>query len=110
MESRGRSALSALIIGVLIGAGLGVGGWFIGNGFYRSKTGARYVTVRGLVERHVRADIAVWDISYTATNNNVSAANNEIDRDAKLAAAFAHQHGFKAAEIQPIPARVTDQS
>jgi hypothetical protein len=70
----------------------------------------RYVTVRGLVARPVKADIAVWDISYTATNDDVIKANAEIDRDAKLVVAFARKHGFTGADIQPIATRVTDQS
>jgi uncharacterized protein len=102
--------LTALILGVLIGAGLALGGWFIGRGFYDSRMGARYVTARGLVERSVRADIAVWTISYSATNNDVTKANAEVDRDTQLATAFVKQRGFADTEIQPIPAVVNDTS
>jgi hypothetical protein len=101
---------AALTLGLLIGAGIALGGWFIGRGFYDSRMDARYVTARGLVERSVRADIAVWTISYSATNNDVTKANEEVNHDTQLAIAFAQQRGFTGAEIRPIPAVVNDTS
>jgi len=110
MENRGIWPAAPIVAAILIALGLAAGGWFIGDGFARAKMAERYVTVRGLVARDVRADIAVWDISYTATNNDVTQANSAIDQDAKLVIGFAHQHGFTDADIQPIATRVTDQS
>ena len=101
---------SAVIAGVLIGGGVAVAGWFIGRGLYNARRDERYVTARGLVERSVRADTAVWTISYSATNNDVIKANAEVNHDAHLAVAFARQHGFGDAEIQPVPAVVNDTS
>ena len=109
MEYR-MSVISAVIVGTLAGAGLAIGGWFVGNGFVRGRMAERYVTVRGLVERPVKADIAVWDISYTASDDDVVKANDEVVKDTKLVLAFAHQHAFAANEIEPIPTRVTDTS
>jgi len=108
MESRGFPASSAIVLGVLIAAGLALGGYFVGEGFEGSRRGDRYVTVRGLVERPVRADVAVWSISFTATNDDVTKANADIERDAKLVTAFAHDHGFGDKEIETIASRVTD--
>lgn len=108
MESRGMPALSAAILGALVAIGLALGGYFIEQGFLSARGRDRYVTVRGLVERSVKADVAVWNISYTATSDDVVKANTEIVRDAKLVTAFAHQHGFTDAEIEIVPAKVTD--
>ncbi|HUY17589.1 MAG TPA: SIMPL domain-containing protein [Candidatus Binataceae bacterium] len=105
-----KSPAPAVILGLLIGAGIALGGWFIGRGFYDARMGERYVTARGLVEKNVRADIAVWTISYSATNNDVTRANAEVNHDTQLAIAFARQHGFSDSEIQPIPAVVKDTS
>jgi hypothetical protein len=108
--ANGIPTAGAAISGALIAAGLAVGGWFVGQGFAHGKMGERYVTVRGLIERHVKADIAVWDISYSATDDDVVKANNEVMRYTQLAVAFTRQHGFSASEIEPIPTRVTDTS
>jgi hypothetical protein len=108
MESRGFSAASAAILGGLVAIGLALGGYFIEQGFLSARARERYVTVRGLVERPVKADVAVWNIAFTATNDDVTKANTETDRDAKLVIAFAHQHGFSDSEIAAVPTKVTD--
>jgi hypothetical protein len=103
-------AWSVTIAGLIIAVGIAAAGWFIGNGFAQARRTERFVTVRGLVTRAVRADIAVWDISYTATNDDVTRANAEIDRDAKIVIAFAKTHGFGEKDLQVLATRVTDQS
>ena len=108
MNSRGFPASSAVILGALVAAGLAVAGFYVGSGFAGSRRGDRYVTVRGLVERAVKADVAVWNISFTATSDDVTKANAETERDAKLVTGFAHTHGFTDAELETIPTRVTD--
>ncbi len=110
MDSNGSGIGRALALGISIAVGLAVGGFLIGNGFYRARVQERYVTVRGLVERPVRADVAVWSIAYSATGDDVSKANEQIESDRKLVYAFALAHGFPASEIEPIPTRVTDRS
>jgi hypothetical protein len=104
---RGFGFLSNLVLGILIAIGLAAAGYFIGQGFYQARA-ERYVTVRGLVERPVKADLAVWNINFAATSNDVSKANDEIQRDAKLVLDFAQSHGFAANEIQPTQTKVTD--
>jgi hypothetical protein len=103
-----KTLASAAVLGVLIGAGVAVGGYFVGRGFYMARAGERYVTTKGLVERDVKANLAVWAISYTATGAEISEANDRIEQDQKLVAAFAQSHGFTADEVEIQPTTVTD--
>jgi hypothetical protein len=103
-----KTLASAVVLGVLIGAGVALGGYFVGRGFYMARAGERYVTTKGLVERDVKADLAVWAISYTATGAEINEANDRIEQDRKLVAAFAQSHGFTADEIEIQPTTVTD--
>jgi hypothetical protein len=103
-----KTLASAVVLGVLIGAGVAVGGYFVGRGFYMARAGERYVTTKGLVERDVKADLAVWAISYTATGAAINEANDRIEQDHKLVTAFAQRHGFTADEIEIQPTTVTD--
>ena len=103
-----KTLASAAVLGVLIGAGVAVGGYFVGRGFYMARAGERYVTTKGLVERDVKADLAVWAISYTATGAAIGEANDRIEHDQKLVAAFAQRQGFTADEIEIQPTTVTD--
>jgi len=108
MERSSFPVSSAIVLGLLIGLGVLGAGYFIGQGFYSAKTREPYVTVRGLVERPVKADLAVWNINFTATSNDVTSANSEIQRDGKLVLEFAQSHGFGPGEIQPTETKVTD--
>ena len=60
----------------LIAIGLVAGGWLMGDGLVRMKQADRAVTVRGLAEREVTADLATWTISYSA--NGWQPANRTI--------------------------------
>ena len=79
------------------GAGVALGSYFIGRGFYIARAGERFVSVKGLAERNVKADLAVWTISYTATGGGLAEANAVIAQDQALVTAFATTHGFAAA-------------
>jgi hypothetical protein len=107
-DSRALSLGGALLIGLLAGAGVALGGYFIGKGFYAGRAGERFVSVKGLAERDVKADLALWTVSYTAAGPGVAEANAAIAQDQTLVIAFATAHGFAAAEIEVQPTTVTD--
>jgi len=106
MDSR-PSPLAALLLGLLIGSGGAIGGYFIGRGFYQARA-ERYVTVKGLVERDVKADLALWTISYTSNGPDLSSANDQLQQDQKTVIAFAQAHGFDPSAIQIQPTTATD--
>jgi hypothetical protein len=91
--------------------------WFIGgavvifaiifliaaNGF--SKQGS-YVEVKGLSERIVKADVAVWSIGFDVKSNNVDALYADIERNTTVVQSFLKEKGFDAAEINVAPVNV----
>ncbi len=106
-EKSGVPLTAALVMGALIGLGAATGGYFISNGFYRARS-ERYVTVKGLVERDVRADLALWTISYSAVGPDLATASRELAQETRIAADFARAHGFSAGEIEMLPTTVND--
>lgn len=108
MEQKSFPHGSAILLGLLIGAGVALGGYFIGDGFYRARMGERYVTVKGLVERNVKSDLALWTVIYTAAGPDLNQGNAASEEDLKLVMAFATAHGFNSDEIEVQPAAVTD--
>ena len=85
----------------ILSFGLIVGGYALGNGLVRAKAADRSVTVRGLAERDVTADLAIWTISYSATADNLAAAQESVDRDTAQIGAFFRQLGFPGDALQP---------
>lgn len=70
-----------LCISAIISAAL------ISDGLTDLKTGDRYVTVKGVAERQVTADLALWPIRFVATGASLSEAQDKArsSRDAIIA-------------------------
>jgi hypothetical protein len=98
--SKGVTFVSALLVGL----GIAVAGWFVGEGFFKGRAADRYVTVKGVSERDVRADVALWPISFVATSDDLSLAQTEIKQSHQRVLAFLEKHGIDpaAAEVQTL--------
>jgi hypothetical protein len=98
-----------LLVGALIlGLGLAAAGFLVGRGFERGRSVDRYVTVKGLAEKLVKADLAVWPVRITATGNDLGQVQTKIDTDLGTVTRFLSQHGIEAEAIQPQRVEVTD--
>lgn len=90
----------------LLTIGLIAGGYLLGDGLLRSKMADRSVTVRGLAEREVTADLATWTIAYSAQNTNLAVAQADMDRDTAAIGKFFTELGFEADALKPTGANV----
>ena len=61
-----------LLSSVLLALGLALSGLFIGHGFASGRARDRYVEVKGLAEREVTADLALWPLRYATTGDRAS--------------------------------------
>src|SRR5579864_643933 len=109
MERGSISFPAAVILGLLVGAGGALGGYFVGQGFFQGRRAERYVSVKGLAERNVKADLAVWTLIFSASGSDISAVSTVSERDRDLVRAFIDKSGFIDREIEPLPTRVNDQ-
>jgi hypothetical protein len=91
----------------LLAFGLIVGGYLLGNGLLRAHEAERSVTVRGLAERDVTADLATWTLSYSSTAPDLATAQASVDRDTQSIRQFFKELGFPADAIQPSAVNVT---
>ncbi len=94
----------------LLTIGLVAGGYLLGDGLLRAREADRSVTVRGLAERNVTADLATWTIAYSSKSANLAEAQAEIDRDTDAIRGFFTGLGFKADALQPTGANVSQYS
>jgi hypothetical protein len=87
--------------------GLIVGGYLLGNGLVRAKEADRSVTVRGLAERDVTADLATWTIAYSATAEDLATAQTSVDEDSNAIRGFFKEVGFPPDALAPTGVNVT---
>jgi hypothetical protein len=66
---------------IILALGLILAGLFVGGGFERGRSTDRYVTVKGVSEREVRADLAIWPIRLVAADNNLATAHAQLQRN-----------------------------
>jgi uncharacterized protein len=91
----------------MLATGLIVGGYLMGDGLVRMKQADRAVTVKGLAERNVTADLATWTIAYSAKAGDLQSAQAKADTDTKSIRSFFTSLGFDAEAIQPTGANVS---
>lgn len=98
---RRRPVHIALAAAAPLAIGMIAGGYLLGDGLRRAKAADRLVTVRGLAERDVTADLATWTIAYSATSGDFGTAQASVDRDTASIRAFFREQGFPADALQP---------
>lgn len=101
--------ITAAIIGGCLLLGLAAAGFLIGHGAVRFRAEIRTVTVKGLVEREVRSDQAVWRLGLRRASEDVRDAQARIAADRDAAVAFLLKQGFPDAEIEREPTRTIDK-
>ena len=91
-------SMSGLWLSVLA-IGIALGGFFIGDGIYRAMSG-RTVTVKGLAERDVVADTAVWNIKINGVGGDLTVLQQEIDNDISEIHTFLTDAGFAPSDAE----------
>ena len=91
---------------ILLGAvaifafGLTTSGYALGDGLRRYKLAEhRTVTVRGVSERNVTADLATWSIGFSHQGTELAPVEQSVDAQARSVRAFFARAGFKPGEI-----------
>ena len=83
----------------IVAGGLVLGGFFPGWYYYQAKINNNTVVVKGLAEMNVKADLAVWQIKFTVTNDDLTSAQRTITAQAEKVKRFLTEKGFSEAEI-----------
>lgn len=76
-----------------------ISGWLIADGLKHFRTGDRYVSVKGLAEREVKADLAVWLVQFRASDVNLPAAKKRLEQDEKIVREFLSTQAINPADI-----------
>lgn len=99
----------ALVLGVFICAGLIATAFIARDAVVSVKEYERVVTVKGLAEKEVPANIAVWPIRFTAASNDLAELYATMEANATHIVSYLKSAGFTDAEITTAPPTVTDK-
>jgi len=96
--------VSALVLGIcaIVAATL------IADGLTGLRTGDRYVTVKGVAEREVRADLALWPIRFVATGDTLAQAQQQARSSRDAIAAFLKLQAIDDSAVELLRLDVTD--
>ena len=97
-----------VIPALLLGAGIAFAGLQVGQGIERFRMADRTITVKGLAERDVQSDFAVWTLSFRRAANEFSAVQQTLTSDRDRVLDFLRAQGFSDAEIDVRPLQVQD--
>lgn len=64
---------------IVLAIGIATAGYFVGNGLYEARASQRHVTVKGLSERVVPADLAVWPIVFSVSANDLGTLQQNVE-------------------------------
>src|SRR5262249_45252298 len=97
-----------ILLGAFLAFGLIVGGWALGAQIKATRLSDRYVTVKGLVERKVKSDLAIWPLSYKEAGNDLTQVYAKTEADKKIVLTFLDQQRIQTSEIEMGLVRVVD--
>ncbi|WP_413484453.1 SIMPL domain-containing protein [Shewanella baltica] len=91
--------LPALLLGGFLCAGLVYGGQTASTALLQMKAMERTVTVKGLAEKEVKANVAIWPINFTEVDNNLPKLYETVQQKTDRVVAFLKEQGFSDSEI-----------
>jgi hypothetical protein len=97
-----------LIAAALVALGIAAAGWFAGDALVRGRAAERYVTVKGVAEREVEADLALWPIQFVVAEDDLGRAQNRLAETSKQVMGFLARHGIEGSQVELQDLSVTD--
>ncbi len=102
-------SIFTLTAALILGLGIALGGYLGGQGLVKSRLGDRSVSVKGLSEREVKADLALWALRFVATGNDLAETQAQVKSNATAVTNSLKSHGFSDDEIELQAPQVTDR-
>ena len=97
-----------IVRALILALGLTLGGLLIGQGLARARSADRFVTVKGISEREVAADVAVWPLRLVTAGNDLGATHAELQRHVARVRTFLDAQGIDTSQISLQGFVVTD--
>ncbi len=102
-------SLARILAGGLVGLGVAAGGYLAGESLVKSRLGFRVVTVKGLSEREVKANLGFWPIRFVVTGPTLEAARAKLETSETSVRGFLKANGFTDQDMSVQNIQVEDR-
>ncbi len=102
------TTLPRLLTGLLVAAGIAVAGLFVSGGLERFRMADRSISVKGLAEKDVQSDFAIWTLNFRRAGNEFAGVQQALAGDRDKVRALLKTQGFQDDEIEAKPLSVQD--
>jgi hypothetical protein len=102
----GNNRLAAALV---LALGMVAAAWLLADGLIRFKQFERSVEVKGLAEREVPADTAIWPIVFSEADSDLGRLYQTMQSKNAVIIAFLEKQGFKAEEISISSPTINDR-
>jgi hypothetical protein len=102
------NTIARLVTALLIATGIVIAGFAVSQGLERFRMSDRSVTVKGLAEKDVESDFAVWTLSFRRAGNEFGGVQKALAEDRDKVLAFLKERGFTETEVEAKPLQVQD--
>ncbi len=100
--------IARFLAALLVAAGLAMAGFAVSQGLERFRMADRTVTVKGLAEKNVESDFAIWTLSFRRAGAEFSGVQQALAADREKVLAFLKARGFTDEELEARPLQVQD--
>lgn len=109
-ESRTETSNTFIFLGLsIIAAALAFSGFKVFEGLKYFRSFDRYVTVKGLATKDMKADLAVWSVSFTVIGNDLPTAQVQLEENNQKVIAFLKANGLSEENIRIQSIQVADK-
>ena len=100
--------IARFLTALLVAAGIAIAGFAVSQGLERFRMADRSVTVKGLAEKDVESDFAIWTLSFRRAGAEFSGVQQALAADREKVLTFLKARGFTDAELEARPLQVQD--
>ena len=108
MSGVSRFSLWSLLAALLIALALAFIGVSLKTGLLEFRGADRVVSVKGLAEREVAADLALWPVNFSVSGDSLDRLQADIETQQGLVRSFLLLKGFTEADIQLSVPKIVD--
>ena len=109
MTDSSKVSLFAVIAAALLALAMAFMAVSIKTGLLQFRGADKVVSVKGLAERTVEADLALWPINYMVMGDELDTLQNEIEARQDVIRSFLLLKGFAESDMQLSMPKITDQ-